>query len=115
MGKLPDVGTVQYELGVKYAARRGLKHVEITYVIQAAGPDPERYIVSVGGIRRDGTLWKLSEEQVIGALRRNFSFFVTVNGKRYDVIVSKVNGREYIKTTADRYMPAQLLSLPACP
>lgn len=42
------------------------------------------------------------------------SYFVSVGGKRVDVIVATHGGRKYLKTTADGYAPNNLLNLPDC-
>jgi hypothetical protein len=59
--------------------------------------------------------WRLSEESAITRiLNRTDSFYTFVNGRRADVIVAEHNGRRYLKTDADGYVPDNLLSLEEC-
>jgi hypothetical protein len=60
--------------------------------------------------------WKLPEDEAIRAIENyTSSFYTLVNGREADIIVATHNGRKYLKTTADGYRPANLLSLPECP
>jgi hypothetical protein len=71
-------------------------------------------IQNVGGY---GTKqWKITEEEAIAFIeKKEWEFYVSVNGRTVDVEVAKHEGRKYLKTTADGYAPNNLLSLPECP
>lgn len=59
--------------------------------------------------------WRLSEDSAISRiLNGTDSFYTYVNGRRADLIVAEHNGRKYLKTDADSYMPDNLLSLGEC-
>ena len=72
--------------------------------------DRHRRIQAVGG---DG--WKHSEETAIANVKRDpESYWVTEQGKSLWVIVRQHDGRDYLKTQNDRFLPDNLLSLPEC-
>jgi hypothetical protein len=76
--------------------------------------DRHRRIQAVGGV--DGTRWKDSEETAISNVKRDpRAYFVTEQGKSVWVKVSKHDGRDYLKTETDHFLPDNLLSLPECP
>jgi hypothetical protein len=79
--------------------------------------NPHEWILSVGGIRADGTQWKLSQEEaIIGVEGGKWQFYVSVGGKSVWVVVAtSVQGHKYLKTEADGEQPNNLLSLPECP
>jgi hypothetical protein len=76
--------------------------------------DRHRRIQAVGG----GTVaarWQDSEETAIANVKRDpQSYFVGEQGKSVWVIVSKHDGRDYLKTQTDHFLPDNLLSLPDC-
>lgn len=72
-------------------------------------------VTHLAGIRADGRPWKLTEAEVIQSIKHGVYFYVIVNHREYQVIVSRYRSREYLKTTMDRYVPELLLSLPDCP
>jgi hypothetical protein len=72
--------------------------------------DRHRRIQAVGG---DG--WRDSEEKAIANVKRDpSSYQVTEQGKTVKVIVRTHDGREYLKTENDRFLPDNLLMLPEC-
>lgn len=77
--------------------------------------DRHRRIQAVGG--SDGnTGWKDSEETAIANVKRDaHAYYVSEQGKSVWVIVKKHDGRDYLKTENDRFLPDNLLSLPECP
>jgi len=72
--------------------------------------DRHRRIQAVGG---EG--WIDSEETAIANVKRDpESYWVTEQGKSVWVKVSNHDGRDYLKTQNDRFLPDNLLSLPEC-
>ncbi len=73
-------------------------------------PDRHRRIQAVGG-----TGWKDSEDTAIANVKRDpSSYEVSEQGKTVRVIVKQHDGRDYLKTQNDRFLPDNLLSLPEC-
>lgn len=91
--------------------------VEISCINKSDRPNPHERIRAVGGVSPDGSRWKLSQEEAIqGVMEQRWSFYVTRNGRKVDVIVAKSqHGHPYLKTVADGEQPNNLLSLPECP
>jgi hypothetical protein len=59
--------------------------------------------------------WMLSENLAIQKIENGVdSFFVDVNGRSVDIIVAVHQGRKYLKTQSDGYVPNNLLDLPDC-
>jgi hypothetical protein len=78
--------------------------------------NPHKHITHIGGINAENRRWKLEEEKAIIEIeQKRYSFFVIAEGKRVEVIVAEHEGRKYLKTTADKIIPNNLLSLPECP
>jgi hypothetical protein len=77
--------------------------------------DRHRRIQAVGGgsgIAR----WKDTEEAAIANVKRDpQAYYVSEQGKSVWVIVKKHDGRDYLKTRTDNFLPDNLLSLPECP
>ncbi|WP_338690408.1 DUF3892 domain-containing protein [Bradyrhizobium sp. 26S5] len=72
--------------------------------------DRHRRIQAVGG-----SGWQDSEETAIANVKHDKSAYdVTEQGKTVKVIVKKHDGREYLKTENDRFLPDNLLSLQDC-
>lgn len=76
--------------------------------------DRHRRIQAVGG--GSGTdRWKDSEETAIANVKRDpHWYYVSEQGKSVWVRVKTHDGREYLKTENDRFLPDNLLSLPEC-
>ena len=91
------------------------KRVEAKFATSSRSPDGSTTVAYLAGVRDDGRLWKLSEEDVIQSIKHGVVFYVVAAGKELQVIISRRQNREYIKTTMDRYDPEMLLSLPDCP
>ncbi|WP_083361476.1 DUF3892 domain-containing protein [Mesorhizobium sp. LCM 4576] len=77
--------------------------------------DRHRRIQYIGGVD-GGVRWKVSEEDAIANVKRDpRAYFVSEGGKTVWVTVKQHNGRDYLKTQTDRFLPDNLLSLPECP
>ncbi len=79
--------------------------------------NPHERIINVGGFNNDGTRFKITQPKAIELIEsRQFQFYVNVNSREVDVIVStSAAGNKYIKTTSDGDSPNNLLNLPECP
>ena len=76
--------------------------------------DRHRRIQAVGGF--EGARWKDTEDVAIANVKRDpRSYTVSEQGKTVWVIVRTHDGREYLKTENDRFLPDNLLSIAECP
>ncbi len=80
---------------------------------------PHERIEGLGGFH-DGQRWYLEESAIIAELEkpnasRQWRFYTSVSHHFACVIVASHDGRKYLKTQADSYSPANLLTLPSCP
>jgi hypothetical protein len=72
--------------------------------------DRHRRIQAVGG-----SGWRDSEDTAIANVKRDpQAYFVSEQGKSVWVIVRQHEGRDYLKTQTDHFLPDNLLSLPEC-
>lgn len=72
--------------------------------------DRHRRIQAVGG-----SGFYDSEDTAIANVKRDAQYYyVSEQGKSVWVIVRKHDGRDYLKTENDRFLPDNLLSLPEC-
>ena len=73
-------------------------------------------ISSIGGTNPDGKVWSLTlDEAIAGIEGGKWDFYTKVGNHAVDVVVAKAaSGRKYLRTTADRDTPDNLLSLPEC-
>jgi hypothetical protein len=70
-------------------------------------------IRALGGVRPDGTTWRLSAQEVIAAIEQGEHFYVEEpQGDPVSVEVAHRFGRPYLRTDADMDGPNNLLSLP---
>lgn len=90
--------------------------VEIQCIHKADRTNPHRHITHVGGVHA-GSRWILPEDDAIAGIDEGkWQFYVSVGGRRVNVIVEKSQqGHRFLKTVADGYVPNNLLSLPDCP
>ena len=73
--------------------------------------DRHRRIQAVGGRG-----WRVPEEVAIANVKRDpAAYYVSEHGKSVWVIVRQHEGRDYLKTQTDHFLPDNLLSLPECP
>jgi Protein of unknown function (DUF3892) len=77
--------------------------------------EPHEIIESLGG-EYLGSPWRLPEFMVIYYIKQRFEkYYVAVGDKKLQVIIAVYNNKEYLKSEADDYSPATLLTLPVCP
>ena len=71
----------------------------------------------MGGIKQDGSRWKLTQDKAISYIQDGTCVFYVEKsgGHRLDVIAATNVYGNYLKTVADREQPDKLLSLPTCP
>jgi hypothetical protein len=76
--------------------------------------DPHEIIESIGG-EYLGSPWRFSHHMAIYYVKEKLEkYYIIVNGKRIKVVVGNHNGKEYLKTEADRDSPDSLLALAKC-
>jgi len=90
---------------------------EVKCVNKSDRYNPHERILNIGGVNRDGSRWKLSQQEAISAIEAGkYAFYVSRGGNTVKVIVSTSKyGHKYIKTESDGESPDNLLSLPECP
>ena len=90
---------------------------EVKCINKSDRENPHERILSIGGLKSDGTRWKLSQQEAIKGIEEGkWTFYVNTNGKTVRVIVAESRyGHKYLKTEADGEQPNNLLNLPECP
>jgi len=98
------------------------QHLRIRCVLKTDRTGAHERIHSVGGLKPDGSHWKLTQDKAISDIEDGTYLFYMERpaGHRIDVIVAvSADGskslNKYLKTIEDREQPNNLLSLPACP
>jgi hypothetical protein len=94
------------------------QHLRIRCVLKTGRTSAHDCIHSVGGLKPDGSHWKLTQDQAISGIEdgTHVLYVERPMGHRIDVIVAvSADGSKYLKTPVDREQPENLLSLPACP
>jgi glutamine cyclotransferase len=97
------------------------QHLRIRCVAKNDRTSAHERIHSVGGVKPDGSHWKLTQDKAISDIEDGTSVFYMERpaGHRIDVIVAvSAEGKslnKYLKTMADGEQPEYLLSLPTCP
>jgi Protein of unknown function (DUF3892) len=97
------------------------QHLRIRCVVKTDRMSAHERIHSVGGVKPDGSHWKLPQAKAISEIEDGTCLFYIERpaGHRIDVIVAVsaegMSLNKYLKTVADREQPDKLLSLPICP
>lgn len=88
-----------------------MAHLEVTCITKRPRHyDSHERIQAIGG-----SGWYKVEEAVIREIERGAnSYYVMVDGRSVQVVVSTRRGRKYLKTTADTSTQNNLLVLPEC-
>ena len=91
--------------------------VKISCIHKDDRNNPYEAITHVGGIRPNGTRWKITQQEAIRYIENGtYDFYVDVNNDSVRVIVAiSARGNKYIKTVADGDYPNNLLALDECP
>lgn len=90
--------------------------VQIQCINKRPRTDPHERISHVGGVNHDKTLWKLILDEAISGIETGkWTFWTQGGGMTADVVIATHNGHKYLKTTADKVHPDNLLALPECP
>ena len=90
--------------------------VQIQCINKTDRYNPHERIRNVGGIKNDGTRWKLGEDAAIAGMKAGqWTFYTMVSGRRANVRIGIHLGHEYLTTEPDGQQPNNLLSLPECP
>ena len=88
--------------------------LQVMWVVTREHHSPYERIAFIGGVKPDGSGWRMSELQAITAIKTGTThFWVTGGGHTTRVIVDHHKAREYLKTQDDGDTPDTLLSLPA--
>jgi len=94
------------------------QHLRIRCVVKTDRTGAHERIYSVGGVKPDGSHWKLTQDQAISDIEDGtyVLYIERPAGHRTDVIVAvNADGSKYLKTMADGEQPDNLLYLPTCP
>ncbi len=91
--------------------------VRILGINKSDRTNPHERIKSIGGVKVDGSRWKLSEDEAIAGIKAGtWRFWTAAGGKSVWVVIAKTSaGHEYLKTEPDGVTPDNLLALPECP
>jgi len=93
------------------------QYLRIRCIVKTDRTSAHERIDSVGGVKPDGTPWKLKQDKAISYIGDGtYVFYIErPGGHRVDVIVAMSAYGSYLKTVSDKEQPSKLLSLPTCP
>jgi hypothetical protein len=86
---------------------------------KARSRDIPELITTVGGMKKEGTLWvrwRKSQADAIAEIESGDQiYYVNLEGSTPNLIIAVHKGAKYLKAPLDREAPTTLLSLPDCP
>ena len=87
------------------------QYFHIRCVVRTDRTNAHERIHSVGGVKPDGSRWKLTQDKAISYIQDGtYVFYIEKpGGHRLDVIVATSAYGNYLKTDADREQPDKLL------
>jgi hypothetical protein len=86
---------------------------KVTNIRMSSGGSSVEHITDIKCVNEGGTVYQETVSQVVGYLKKEMSYYVSVAGYKIDVTYStSALGREYIKTKPDGTQKDNLLSLP---
>jgi hypothetical protein len=90
--------------------------IRVECVTRTDRVSPYHRIRAIGGRRRDGERWRLSEDAAITAIENERATFYVEwpQGRRVDVVVGQGLGKTYLKAETDGEAPDLLLALSDC-
>jgi hypothetical protein len=88
---------------------------QVSCITKREHHNPHERIVGIGGVDKGVRWWRAEDDAIRDVEHDPTSYFVSVNNRSVWVIVAMHNGRKYLKTDTDGYVPNNLLSLPDCP
>jgi hypothetical protein len=94
------------------------QYLRIRCVVKTDRTGAHERIHSVGGVKPEGSHWRLTQDKAISDIEDGTYVFYVERpvGHRIDIIVAmSAGGSKYLKTMADREQPDHLLYLPTCP
>jgi hypothetical protein len=76
----------------------------------------EDRIAIIGGVKADGTPWRLGESKaIVGIEAGSWALHVEgADGRRVTIVVATSAGKKYLKAQSDALVPDRLLALPEC-
>lgn len=88
---------------------------QISFINRQKSNDAHRQIKNVGGIH-DGRTWIISEGVALAFMTLQMEEYYILDGtKEIDIVFGVFEGKKYLKTVNDLYLPELLLSLPEIP
>jgi hypothetical protein len=89
---------------------------QILCVNKSDRENPYEKILFIGGVREDGSGWKISQSEAIEMIEKEgWEFYVSRGERVVDVIVAtSPHGNKYLRTIADDVHLNNLLNLPEC-
>jgi hypothetical protein len=90
--------------------------LRVDCVVRVDRVSPHHRIRAIGGVGREGDVWRLSEQAAITAIEdRRASFYIeSPKGRRVDLVVGQGLGKTFLKGESDVDSPDALLALPDC-